>query len=183
MGQCDSWFRSRPLALPYRELGEDNGCARRDQVSRRTRRATRPSNGLSDPRRASEPDSVHRALGPVAIKCFSGGRARARLSSQHGSAPGPRLIHNDDCQRTRRRAPRNSIVAQLGGVALLAERDPRHPVIGDSSGRSARGATGTWEASPEAASTHNGLRRPGRPAVLPSPQIMPPRDARPAGRS
>jgi len=43
-----------------------------------------------------------------------------------------------NCQRTiDRRAPRNSIVAQLGGVALLPERYPRHPVIGNWSGRSA----------------------------------------------
>src|SRR5437773_9353542 len=29
-------------------------------------------------------------IGPVAITCFSGGRVTARLSSQQGSAPGPR---------------------------------------------------------------------------------------------
>ena len=43
---------------------------------------------------------------------------------------------------------------------------PRHPAIGDWSGHSAGGATGTWEASPRAASSHTGLHDPGRPIVL-----------------
>jgi hypothetical protein len=50
-------------------------------------------------------------------------------------------IHRNSCQTAiDRRAPRSSILAQLGGVALLAEHDPRHPVIGDWSGRSTGGA-------------------------------------------
>lgn len=105
--------------------------------------------------------------GPGAIECFAGGRAPARLSSQHGSAPSPRLMHKKRLSKSSsRHSPRSSILAQLGGVALLAERDPRHPVIGDSSGRSTGRATGTGEANPQATSTHNRLRRPGRPAVL-----------------
>ena len=157
--------------------------------------------------------------GPVAITCFSGGRVTARLSSQQGSAPGPRrsmrasdAVVKEPCggsarvtktsrafapgatittrgetgvppvcipspagreprwarsrsgvspeavsahasmlardprrarsercprgealvkERSDRRAPRSSILAQLGGVACPPARDPRHPVIGD----------------------------------------------------
>jgi len=81
------------------------------------------------------PRSVRAEVGPVAIRCFSGGRVRARLNACKGSAPGPiRTLPMGAAivkERGDRRAPRSSILAQLGGVACPPARDPRHPVIGD----------------------------------------------------
>jgi hypothetical protein len=89
-----------------------------------------------DPRRAQSCASVTRCEGgSSAIGGFSGGRARARLRSQHGSAPSPRsTVSQKQLSKERDwRAPHSSILAQLGGVALLPEGDPRlHPRMGRS---------------------------------------------------
>ena len=134
-------LRSSPVSmsrrLPFNGYGRSVACDRSrwlgDQVSRRTL-IRDSSDGLSDPHPASKP-----GWGSAAIECFVGGRAGACRSSQRGSAPSPcfRDLRTTIVKERDRRAPRSSILAQLGGVALLAEGDPRHPVIGDSSGRSA----------------------------------------------
>ena len=53
-------------------------------------------------------------MGPVAITCFSGGRVTARLSSQQGSAPGPRrsmsasdAVVKEPCGGSARESPKH----------------------------------------------------------------------------
>ena len=82
---------------------------------------------------------------PGAVREPRWARSRSGVSreavSAHASmlARDPRRARSERCprgealvkERSDRRAPRSSILAQLGGVACPPARDPRHPVIGD----------------------------------------------------
>ncbi len=106
-------------------------------------RATRSPIGLLDPRRAGTQYVDAPRPGPERDRVFYRRPYRHYASVlARESALGPELgVFTGTVIKERdRRAPRSSILAQLGGVALLAERDPRHPVIGDWSGRSTGGA-------------------------------------------
>jgi len=105
----------------------------RDQVSRRTRaRRARPMGyriragpeGMSGEQAAAEP-------GRDRVFCRRPCVSTPQLTARIRAEPRASRRHEKQLSKSDRpAAPRSSILAQLGGVAL-DERDPRHPVIGD----------------------------------------------------
>ena len=127
--------------MGYRiRAGLTESGTRRDQVLLGTR--VPPATGIV----GSAPDLEANGRPPALAQARSSIRPKAvhrRLGCVFGSALGAELGTSVEqlSKSSDRRAPRSSIIAQLGGVALLAESHPRHPVIGDWSGRSAGRAT------------------------------------------